>query len=222
MLAVSNRVREIAIKYGVKPEKIFTNYIGTKVAENEIGQLNIRKNKTQDFNIAYMGYFNKQKGFDFLVEALNNLPDDIAKKINFYCYAKMKDENDKINVEKIKELNRKLKSATHINGYNHNELPKIYENIDLGIVPVIWEDNLPQVAIEYVAYGVPVLCSDLGGAQELSVVKEFVFKAGDIKDFQNKIIKIIQNRKLLKKYFDEKQKLTTMDEHVKTLMKFYR
>lgn len=134
----------------------------------------------------------------------------------------MKDENDKINVEKIKELNRKLKSATHINGYNHNELPKIYENIDLGIVPVIWEDNLPQVAIEYVAYGVPVLCSDLGGAQELSAAKEFVFKAGDIKDFQNKIIKIIKNRKLLKKYFDEKQKLTTMDEHVKTLMKFYR
>ena len=222
VLAVSNRVREIAIKYGVKPEKIFTNYIGTKVAENEIGQLNIRKNKTQDFNIAYMGYFNKQKGFDFLVEALNNLPDDIAKKINFYCYAKMKDENDKINVEKIKELNRKLKSATHINGYNHNELPKIYENIDLGIVPVIWEDNLPQVAIEYVAYGVPVLCRNLGGAQELSAAKEFVFKAGDIKDFQNKIIKIIKNRKLLKKYFDEKQKLTTMDEHVKTLMKFYR
>ena len=27
----------------------------------------------------------------------------------------------------------------------------------LSIVPVLWEDNLPQIAIESIAYGVPVL-----------------------------------------------------------------
>ena len=221
VLAVSNRVREIAIKYGIKQDKIFTDYIGTKVAETETGKLNNRESKTQDFNIAYMGYFNKQKGFDFLVEALEKMPEDIAKKINFYCYAKIKDENDRINVEKIKKLNEKLNSATHINGYNHKDLPDIYKNIDLGIVPVIWEDNLPQVAIEYVAYGVPILCSDLGGAQELSEAKEFVFKAGDINDFQEKITNIINKRDLLKKYFDKKKKLTTMEEHINSLMEFY-
>ena len=100
-------------------------------------------------------------------------------------------------------------------------MPDIYKNIDLGIVPVIWEDNLPQVAIEYVAYGVPILCSDLGGAQELSEAKEFVFKAGDINDFQEKITNIINNRDLLKKYFDKKKKLTTMEEHINSLMEFY-
>ena len=220
VLAVSNRVRDIAIKYGIQQEKVFTDYIGTKVAETE--NLVNRINNSQELNIAYMGYFNKQKGFDFLVDALEKMPEEIAKKINFFCYARVQDENDKINVAKIKKLNGKLKSAVHFNGYNHQDLPEIYKNIDLGIVPVIWEDNLPQVAIEYVAYGVPVLCSDLGGAQELSEAKEFVFKAGDIEDFQEKIANIINNRDLLKKYFEKKKKLTTMEEHVNSLMKFYK
>ena len=219
VLAVSNRVRNIAIRYGIQEKKIFTNYIGTKVAENE--KIIKKTHNDQKLNIAYMGYFNKQKGFDFLIDALEKLPNEIAKKINFYCYAKIKDENDKINVEKIQKLNGKLNSAVHFNGYKHQDLPEIYKRIDLGIVPVIWEDNLPQVAIEFVAYGVPILCSDLGGAQELSEAKEFVFKAGNIESFQEKIANIINDRDLLKKYFEKQKKLTTMDEHINSLMKFY-
>ena len=66
------------------------------------------------------------------------------------------------------------------------------------------------------------MCSDLGGANELSAAKEFIFKAGDIKDFKEKITNIIKNRDLLKKYFDKKQKLTTMEKHVNELVHFYK
>ena len=55
----------------------------------------------------------------------------------------------------------------------------------------------------------------------MSEAKEFVFKAGDINDFQEKITNIINNRDLLKKYFDKKKKLTTMEEHINSLMEFY-
>ena len=56
----------------------------------------------------------------------------------------------------------------------------IISQMDVGLVPVMWEDNLPQVAIEMHARHVPLLTSDLGGAQELANFPEMVFKAGDV------------------------------------------
>ena len=46
-----------------------------------------------------------------------------------------------------------------------------------GVVPVLWHDNLPQVAIEMHARHIPLLTSDMGGAQELGNCPEMVFAA---------------------------------------------
>ena len=93
--------------------------------------------------------------------------------------------------------------------------------IDLGIVPVLWEDNLPQVAIEMAAYGVPVLSSDLGGASELTCNKEFVFKAGDISECKAKIVQFVNCPEKLKEYYDDFPGLTTMKQHIDELWKYY-
>ena len=149
------------------------------------------------------------------------MPDSIAKKIDFKCYARIKNDADVKKVEKVVLLENKLNSSVHFNGYTHEQLKLIMDEIDLGIVPVVWEDNLPQVAIEYVAHGVPVLTSDLGGAQELSKATEFVFKSGNINDFVEKISNIIEDRQILNKYFEKSIKLTSVDQHIKNLLKYY-
>ena len=55
------------------------------------------------------------------------------------------------------------------------------------MAPVVWEDNLPQIVIETVAYGVPVPASDFGGASELCSSDAFKFKGGDEERFFEKI-----------------------------------
>ncbi len=220
VLSVSERVREICIQCGVKEEKVFNEYIGTKFAEKAQYKLNHEVNG-EIFTISYMGYFEKMKGFDFLIEALEEIPDEMAKKIAFMCYAKVKSNEDELKIKKIEKLSNKLASAQHFNGYTHEQLKNIYSKIDLGIVPVIWEDNLPQVAIEYAANGIPVLCSDLGGAHELSKAPEFVFKAGDKEDFKSKLENILNNKEILKRYFDNMIKLKTMEEHVSNIESYY-
>ena len=87
---------------------------------------------------------------------------------------------------------------------------------------MIWEDNLPQVAIEYVAHGVPALCSNLGGASELCPLKEFIFEANNEKDFIDKLTNIVENKKILEKYFSNNIKLVTMEEHIHTLLDYYK
>lgn len=221
VLAVSERVRQISVKTGIRKDKVYTNYIGTAFAEHSINHLNTDVNKSF-FTIAYMGYFDKIKGFDFFIEALEEMPDELAKKIKFVCYAKMKDSSDEEKSERVKKLNEKFYSAEYYNGYNHKELANILSNINLGIIPVVWEDNLPQIAIEYVAHGVPVLASDLGGAHELSKSKDFIFRANDKIDFTQKLKQIIENKELLNDYFEKSIKLTTMEEHMNKLFMYYK
>lgn len=216
-LAVSDRVKEIAISEGIKKEKIETLYIGTKFAANQERKCiaPIYKNK---FKVAYFGYMKKEKGFYFFIEALEKLENKIAKDIDILLATKITDSEIIKRIDKLREKYNFLELKA---GYAHNEIKELLKDVNLGVVPVLWEDNLPQVAIEFVANGVPIITSDLGGAHELSKIKEFVFKNNDINDFQKKLISIVKNRELLNKFFENKIELMTLKEHVINLLEVY-
>src|SRR5690606_37858124 len=101
------------------------------------------------------------------------------------------DKSDRalVNVQAV--LRSRFAALTWHDGYQPTELPAILEGVDLGVVPVQWEDNLPQVAIEMVAHGVPILTSDRGGAQELGGANpDFTFRAGDPTDFSARLVAV--------------------------------
>ena len=125
-------------------------------------------------------------------------------------------------METLENVKNNLLNVYHYNGYTHDELSKILSNIDLGIVPVIWEDNLPQIAIEFIANGVPIITSDMGGAQELFNNNDFVFEAGNTDEFILKLENIIDNKEKLDEFFTKTNKLTSMDEHINALLNYYK
>ena len=215
VVAVSDRVGEIAVEMGVNPDKVKTLYIGTKFAsEQKPGKV-----WTGDkLNIIYMGFPRDDKGFFFLVNTLYNIDENLAKKINVTFATKTDDEGI---INWINGLGEKFNSVKWINGYTHDNLNDILADQDLGIVPILWEDNLPQVAIEMAANGVPVLTGDLGGAKELSDSKEFVFESGNADEFEAKLKAIVETPNLTQKYWDGYHKLTTMDKHIQQLKEIY-
>ncbi len=213
ILAVSDRVKNIMINNGVDSNKIITSYIGTKFADNQL-KYSITQ-QTKPFTIAYLGYKRIDKGFYFLLETLRNIDVSVASKINIVLAVK------DIKKEDIKDLTS-FNEVIIYNGYTHKDLYKIMSKVNLGIVPVLWEDNLPQVAIEMVACGVPILCSDFGGASELCSCEIFKFKGGSQEDFTRKLKYILDNPKILKEYWENHKGLTTMNEHVKELCSIYR
>ncbi len=217
ILAVSNRVAEIIIKNGIDKNKVKVSYIGTKIAEKQYLAL---RNKYQGgiFHLCYLGYMRKMKGFYFLLDALEALPDDIAANISFIFATKISDEAV---INRINRIKKRLFSVDIIDGYTHVQLPQILDNINLGIVPPLWEDNLPQVAIEFKASGIPVLCSNLGGAKELAATDDFIFEAGNINDFVSKLIHLIRNPDLLNDYWKETPMLTTMKDHINEILDVY-
>lgn len=213
ILAVSERVRQIMIEHGCNPQKVITSYIGTKFAETELKR-SVAIN-TKPFTIAYLGYERIDKGFFFFIEALSKLDKETAKNINVVlAVAKIHKENYE---HQLKHFNKVIV----YNGYTHDKLPEILSEVNLGVVPVLWEDNLPQVAIEMVALGVPILCSSFGGASELCKSDLFKFKGADEDDFLNKLTNLVNKPELLEEYWLNHQDLTTMKKHIEELFEIY-
>ena len=162
---------------------------------------------------------NPMKGFDFLIEALDGLDKKIAMNVNLYLVCR---NDPNYNIEEIKNrLDEKFASVIYIDGYSHDTLSSLLKGKHLGVIPVVWEDNLPQVAIEVTSFGVPILASDLGGASELCDNTDFKFKGGDVRDFQKKLTNIIENREKLQEFWDFYNKPTTMEQHLEELYQYY-
>lgn len=217
-LAVSNRVKEIAVNKGISKDKIQTSYIGTKFADLYSKPI-IGRNNSSELNVCFIGYARRDKGFFFLLKAFKVIPKEIASHINLFFAVRT---DDKSIVKAMQQLGNKFNSVYVKNGYDHSELENMLSNIDLGLVPVLWEDNMPQVAIELVSYGIPVLSSNLGGAQELANNPLFVFKANDIEDFLEHIKIFAVNKTELLQFWKSKVHLVTMAEHIKELELIYK
>ena len=213
-LAVSKRVKDIASIYGIKSEKIKVSYIGTKVAEKALGHSNSLFDG-ESLTLLFMGYADKVKGFDFLVDALRDVNPDISSKVVLKFASKI----TPLGKAKLDSLKDKYKDIILFNGYTHSDLPEICKNVNIGVVPPMWEDNLPQVTIEMVANGIPVITSNNGGAKELNSHPSFVFSSKI--DFISKFETIYKNPSLLDDYWNYSAKLTTMDEHINHLKEIY-
>ena len=220
ILAVSSRVKEIMVSHGIKEEKIKVSYIGTKVAENVMNQC-IFNPYSDVLHIIYMGYMNKEKGFYFFLDALEQMTNEMAENISVKIVARHDKRKNAQEIERIKKLAIKFRKIELINGYTAENQKELLEDINLGIVPVQWEDNLPQVAIEQIAYGVPILVSDLGGAREIVKDEHFIFHAADTSDLIKKLSEIQNNRQLLKNFWDVERQIVTMQKHVEELMDIY-
>lgn len=217
VLAVSKRVGEIAIRMGIERDKVKVSYIGTKAAEFALS----RGNCAWDggvLSLIYMGYRRTDKGYYFLAEVLNRMPEHIAGRMDITLVAK-KNNNPRYGDVEIHE--EKFHSFISKDGYSRDEIETLLANKNLGIIPVLWEDNLPQTAIEMTAYGVPVLASDLGGASELCDNQNFVFKAGDVEDCINKITQFVEHPERLDDYWISYKGLTTMREHLDEMVGFW-
>ena len=220
VLCVSHRVKKIAIKMGISSAKCIVQYIGTKHADYASNFPNIMSHDGT-ITLGYLGYMRRDKGFYFLLDTLEKIPPKFTNLLNLVIAAPITDRSAYNRLIKLKD---RFHSVNIYDGYKPENLKDILSGVNLGVVPVLWEDNLPQVALEFTAYGIPILTSDLGGAQEITMSKNFIFKAGDSNDFILKLSRIISNKMSLSEFWPsktEKHILTSVSKHCEELMKIY-
>lgn len=220
VLCVSDRVGQVAGRFGIAPTLLQTSYIGTRHAEkfSETSPKASILKPDGTLTLAYLGYMRRDKGFFFLLDALEKLSPDQAGKIKVVIASRLVDQQT---MDRITALSDRFEAVLFADGYSHDELDELLSDVDLGVIPVLWEDNLPQVAIEMHARHIPLLTSDLGGAQELGRYPELVFKAGDSDDFARRIEMVLSNKVSLDKYWQAAMAPHSMAEHLGELKEVY-
>lgn len=215
LLAVSKRVYDIAVENGLDESKLHVSYIGTEVAKRQVGKSLYKPQN--GLKIVFLGnsLSYEEKGYPFLLDTLSALDERYASQIDVVLTVR-----DKQHAE-IYQLLKKFRSVKVYNGYTHDDLINIFSGCNLSIVPVLWEDNLPQIAIESVAYGVPVLASSCGGASELTTSPLFRFEGGNSQDMLAKLIHFLEHPEDLDKYWEGHGGLKTMEQHWNELLPYY-
>ncbi len=221
VLATSHRVLDVLKAHGIDHGKMAVAYAGTRAAE-QFARAELRKElQVQgELTICYLGYMRRDKGFYFLLEALEECPPEFQSRIRMVLGAKTADPDT---MNRLIALSDRMADVVHFDGYTHEQLETILDGVDVGMIPVQWEDNLPQVATEMVAHGVPLITSHRGGSKELGGDNpSFVFKASDKEALIEIWRQLIEGELQPGDYWASAMNLTTMDDHLGRLMELWR
>lgn len=205
---ISNRVRAVG---NTNDNKVFTLYNGidlerfynnSKSNDDIFTKYKIEKNK---FNIIYSGRVCPEKGVENLIDAFNMMNDSTLQLIILggYNYGTSKD-NDFITNLKKKSLEKNVVFTGYV---NYDDINYLYAIADLGVIPSIVNEACPLTAIEMMASGIPVICTNSGGLPEL-----IDDKCGIIVDRTN----LTQNlNQAIKKVYDNKELLENYSQNAK-------
>lgn len=180
VIGVSNFVLQHHLKNGLfRKAKIKIPIINAK-SFNSI-QLNVPVENKKNIRFGYIGGLVPAKGVEILLRTFSQLSE--IKNISLVVAGSGE-------VDYVKKLEKY--SCENINFLGFASPDIFFKNIDVLIVPSLWNDTLPTVVFEAFVYGVPVIGSNRGGIPEMIKHGEngFLFdpdSSNDLKDLISEI-----------------------------------
>lgn len=190
-IVLSQQICEELIDSGVPEETILyrPNGVDTKLFTPKYFDTEFKSDTV--FRLLFVGRLCEQKGLSYLFKALANL-EDKNWRLDIYGYGPLEDD--------LKQLVRSLSLEPKVlfHGVSNN-MPWVYRNADLFVLPSLYE-GMPNVVLEAMASGLPVIASDIGGNRELmeSWAKEWLVTAESVSALTTVLTKALSNKEHLK------------------------
>jgi glycosyltransferase involved in cell wall biosynthesis len=145
----------------------------------------------------YIGTIQHHKGVHIMVEGFKKSPhQNIRLQVWGGCFHELEYRRN------LMEMAGGDSRIEFKGSYNFNDIEGILKPIDVVIVPSIWYENAPLTISTSLAYGIPVVTSDIGGMKEM--IKDghngLTFKVEDPADLSTKIGLIADNPDLIVKF----------------------
>lgn len=140
--------------------KIINNGIDTKRFHE------LRKVRSKKIRFGFIGTLREHKGLENLLKGVALLRDKGETNFSLTIVGK----GDAAFTDYLKRIVKDMMLINFVYFYgeiNNKDIRKIYENIDLLVVPSVWPENSPVTIMEAFAAGTPVLASNIGGIPEL-------------------------------------------------------
>ena len=138
-----------------------------------------------------IGSFEHRKGHPVLFEALEELVNSSLPNVHLMMVGDGPDES------MLKERVKTLGLERNVSFFPFTDEPNyVFERLDMGVLPSLYKEGLPNVLLESVSMGVPVVSSNIGGVSEIVIEGEtgYMVEPGDKSSLASAIDKIWANQ----------------------------
>lgn len=207
----------IKCKFFSMPKKFLSNkYVDAAVGVSkfiinrhfDMGYFRNAKVKTYIYNPISSSNFpcrNKSNGKETIFGLVGRISSSKGTELALDYFNRLNLPNAKLFVYgrgETQEYENKLKkrySSSKIVFKGFKKPEEIYQELDVSIIPSLWNEPFSRILIESYAYGIPVLASSRGGIPENVIEGKtgYLFEPTDRESFEAKL------KKLLKTHFDK-------------------
>lgn len=195
-------------------DKVRVVYNGTEISKEN------HYNKNGNY-VSYFGVFKKEKGIYDLLDSIKSIDNILDKNIKFVlCGLDLEGDIDEI------IINRKLQSRVINMGWvSGSEKKTILNNTIVSVLPSYYE-GLSMSVIESMAYGIPVITTDISTMSEILGDEKELIKPGDVETLGNKIVEYCLNEKLRlylsNKEYNRASSVFSLKTNIETTLNLYQ
>lgn len=191
------------------------------------------KKRNKNIRLFYFSQWNEKKGIFVLLKAAELLVNkrndwEIVLGGSPFLWRSKKDLQEGENIEKkVKSIARNLKNVTIMGKIDHDKLPHILKNMDVAIIPSVWDEPFGLNVIEAMAAGLPVIASRTGGIPEAIEDKKngILVERNNPEQLARAIENLLDNPSLIKEYGERGrarvEESFSWDIHIKKLINIY-
>ena len=148
--------------------------------------------KKRPLRIIYPSSFFGYKNHLLILDSLEKLKETTYIELIFVGDLKTAKKRLLKKIMTFKKSNIKIKLYDQL---NHIDLNKLYEYVDIGLFASKCE-NLPNILLEMMSKGLPIISSDYGSNIEILGSSGFYFNKNDYEDLSNKLEIIYKSEKI--------------------------
>lgn len=209
IITPSHPLYDKLVERGVPEDKMACLDLGITGTVSE----HIQKTPSKQLRFAFIGLIAPSKGIQVLIEAFNHI-----ENATLDIHGPLGEDRRKY-MKLIKNENIKLKGE-----FKHEEVQKVFSNIDILIIPSVCMENSPLTIREAFATKTPVIASNIGGLPEMVQDGKtgLIFEVGDAKDLFEKIRYFIANPSEVKRMSREIRPVKTIGENAIEMETIYK
>jgi len=207
----SRNIAQRFINNGVRPEIVRT----ISLSAEGLSEIRTRKDFEPRYPIifGYRGKLHTRKGVHILLSAFSRLNQQASKLIIYG------DGDLSLLSSHSQELNIDYRGK-----YRRNQINIALKDIDVGVVPSIWEEIFGIVGLEYINARIPVIASNIGGINEWLKDGEngFLFTPGNSDELFALMNRFVKNPELITQLQKRIKPWKTMNTYVREIDSLYK
>jgi glycosyltransferase involved in cell wall biosynthesis len=179
------------------------------------------KNSSSKLRLGFIGRWNRIKGIDILLDAMDQLKD--RTDIELHLYGEQEVWNSDAYGAEMADRAKGLEQVFMQGRFDPKDVGIIHQDIDCIVTSSIWPENSPVSMLEALALGTPVICADGAGMTNLIEHGQngLVFKSRDAADLAKQILALADDREMLLRMQRDVRCLRTISDDVAKFEQVY-